>query len=294
MLGGNLHVARDAHIEGNILNSGVASSVKGTLYQEGLLRDGTSYGKLTEGKVTLSPPCDCDPSQLLDIAKLVAWAKDHNDNAVRMLDVDAFGQLAKDTTITLDCGRYYLSGVSAVGRALTLKLKGRVALFVDGAFLADALNIELERGAEIDLYVSGNFIIDKTTSLGDPTRPRAVRVYVGGAGNVLLGNESNTFVGNLYAPRASVLADPKLEVYGSIFANNVIGSRLVVHYDRGIQRAGDDCHAEEPPTCDTCSDCNDGKVCGQAGECTSCTSDAQCCAPLACDRSTGRCGALIF
>jgi len=104
---------------------------------------------------------------------------------------------------------------------------------------------------ELDVFVSGDFAPTGATVFGKSTRPAAVRVYVGGSGLVAF-TGANEFVGNVYAPRATVTVTGYSDFYGSIFANEFEApGDMRIHYDRGVLAAGDEC---PPPSSPPASD----------------------------------------
>lgn len=195
--------------------------------------------------VSVAPPCDCE--QLLDVAALVADARTLNDNASIGLDPDALARVAGvGTALTLPTGRFYLRELGGLG-ALRLRISGKAALFVEDDFIAGGLfSVALDPGAEVDIFVRGNFVLAGAAILGDPARPRATRVYVGGTGDIAVAG-LNAFVGNLYAPTANVLVGGVGRVYGSLFGKNVVAAGFLdVGYDESIRETRPGCPPEDP------------------------------------------------
>src|SRR5690606_14875509 len=86
----------------------------------------------------------------------------------------------------LPCGRYYVNQIGGLG-GVTLRIQGRTALFVGGDVWATGLfKIELDPGAELDLFIQDDFVLTGAARFGDRTRPAAMRIYVGGTGDVCL------------------------------------------------------------------------------------------------------------
>ena len=150
-----------------------------------------------------SPVVLCDDADILDVAGIVDAGKTDNDNASIGLSPSALTGVVGAKSITLPCGRYYLNTISGLGVA-NVHVTGRTAIFVDGDIItAGILTFTLDPGAEIDIFLKGNFIPTGVVTLGDQSRPAASRIYIGGTQDVVL-TGAGAFVGNLYAPRAHV------------------------------------------------------------------------------------------
>lgn len=76
-----------------------------------------------------------------------------------------------------------------------------MVLYVDGDMSATSgLNINLDPGAELNLFVAGSLTTQGAANFGSEATPSKVRTYVGGNRHVGLGS-ATTFGGNLYAPQ---------------------------------------------------------------------------------------------
>jgi hypothetical protein len=273
-------------------------------------------GTTSAAPFTLDPPCACAPSQLLDVAAIVAQGKVQNDDADVGLDPDALDAVVGVADIELPCGRVYLHQIAGAG-VIHVHVPGRTALFVDGdVATAGVLDFDVGPAGELDLFVDGDLVPTGATSFGDVNRPAAVRIYVAGSHDVLL-TGADQFVGNVYAPRANVVLTGYEQVYGSIFAGNFEApGDATIHYDRAVVGAGKECPPDSsgpdagappadagttsapdagsppppPPSCQACGSCSGGTAC-VAGTCGKCGSDADCCSPLVC--VGGSCGELI-
>lgn len=281
----SISVARDARVNGRVRARDL--TVGGTLtVPDGAAIEVTgdrAIGAEARGPVAVDAPCDCRPEFLVDIAALVAARAADHDDARAGLTPDSLQNVSG--AVTLPCGRYYFDGISTDGD-LALVAEGRVALFVTGDVAVNgALSVRLAPGAELDLLVAGQLVSTDALALGAEDAPSRVRVYVGGSGTLQLSG-GGTFGGNLYAPRAEVVASGTVEVFGSLFARRLaLADRAIVHFDRAVQAAADDCPEPEDTTCDSCRDCREGGCVG--GACGPCRTSADCCAPLVCE--AGRC-----
>jgi len=286
----SLGVDLDAHVAGDVSASELR--VDGTLVTPpgaAVTATSESVGARRTEPVTVPPPCDCDPSVLLDVGALVRAAVDDHDDAAAGLSPDRLRGYDGDTTVTLPCGRFFFDGVSGAG-ALTLEVSGRAAVYVRGDLAPGGpFRVDVAPGAELALFVEGVLASTDAVRFGDPARPAAARLYLGGSGRVTL-TDTSVFAGNVYAPRAEFATSGALEVFGSIFVGAIAASGGVeVHYDTAVLDVGADCPPPEGG-CDSCRDCRN-QAC-VAGECGACTSSDQCCAPLLC--IAGRCQAEPF
>lgn len=192
--------------------------------------------------VNIEPPCACAPEQVIDVAALVGAAETDNDNDRAGLSVDALNAVVGiGAEATLPGGRYFIQQLGGLG-ALTLHVTGKTALFVgDDVIATGTFRVELEPEAELDLFVRDNLVITGAARFGDPERPSATRVYVGGTGDVAIAGAS-TFVGNLYAPSASILVGGLGRVRGALFGKNVTAAGFLdLGYDASIREAGEAC-----------------------------------------------------
>ena len=232
-VGGSARLAGDLDVQ--------SLSVGGTL----TTRPGaTVSGEVTaaaeeSAEISVPPPCRCE--EAVDVAALIEEHELVNHDAELGLEPDALEGIAGDRTLELPCGRFYLGEIRGDGPGtVTVRATGRTALFVGGnVTLGQDLVVELEPAAELDLFVAGNVQVSGRATLGDPARPRALRLYVASGGSIALPSGS-TLAGNLYAPRADIAASATLEVHGALVANRVNGAdAITVHHDRAVADASD-------------------------------------------------------
>lgn len=221
-----------------------ALDVRGTLTTSAasVITGAVTAGARATGPVAVPPPCPCDAASALDVAAVIALHATANHDAAIGLGPDALAAATGDQTLTLPCGRYYLAGVQIDGGGLRVRAEGRVALFIAGNVTIDGdLTVEVAPDAELDLFVGGALNLSGLVTLGDPTRPRALRVYVASAGTLALSGGS-TIAGNLYAPAADLASSAAVEIFGAVLVNHWnLSAPAAVHYDRAIATAGDSC-----------------------------------------------------
>ncbi len=296
-LGGPLQIAaaldvhRNARINGNITALG-PMHVYGDLVTPpgaGTLGFITVDGMRRSVPVEITPPCDCAPADIIDVAGTGREAQGDNDNAAVGFNPATFDGVVGIADVTLPCGRYYADRVAGLG-GITVHLSGRTALFIGGDFdLGGEFDVDLGTSGEIDVFIAGNVLGAGYLRLGRNAHPSKVRFYVAGAQGFSLVGASGLY-GNLYALRAPVNLVGYMNLHGSLFAGNITaGADLDVHYDRSVLHAGDTC----PPPAGGCTGCGAG-TCSIAqacisGMCAGCHTDGDCCAPLVCATATGQC-----
>ncbi|MEZ4324161.1 MAG: hypothetical protein R3B40_03020 [Polyangiales bacterium] len=272
-------VALDADVDGDI--AATTLTVAGTLTQPGgagITATTQDVNAQASGTVTVATPCDCGMAAAVDPAALVTTFASLNDNAEAEFDPSILGSYTDGTVVDLPCGRLYAPAISGTG-ALTLRVAGRTALFVDGDLEpTGAFSVEIVGGGELDLFVAGNLVSASSISLGSAATPSRVRLYVGGSNPIALSG-GGVFAGFVYAPHARFTMSTAIEIFGGLFASGIVASdSLTVHYDDAILDAASDC--TPPTTCDSCNDCR-GNACN-GGTCGACVDDSDCCAPYTC------------
>lgn len=292
---GQLVVGRNLDLEGNLVVQGDVT-VGNELHQPPAGTQ-TVSGALTamevRGPVDIPQACDCSPEQFLPINDIVASMAAMNDNVEVGFDSESLRNVTTPVELDVPCGRLYLSGVDGSGD-VTMNINGRVALFIGGDVSVNGeFTINVPLGSQLDLFIGGNFNAANNVVIGDPARPAATRLYVGGAGTVAI-SANVSLNANLYAPKAELVLAASTVIRGSVFARRIATSGdLGVVYDEAVLNAGDDCEPPTgggPKTCDSCRDCANQACSG--GTCSdSCTSSDQCCSGLICRQ--GRCGVIL-
>ena len=229
----------DMYVNGNV--SGRQTTVNGgagSLFHP----SGTTVSTTTSAyvdvtaPVVIDEPCTaCDRRTAVDIAGFIAAFKDNNDNVIsgRNLDPTAWASAAGGN-LSLPCGRFFLTEVNT-SNSFTLTAEGRTALFIEGDLRSGAqLTMNVDPGAEIDVFVGGTIEGGASINLGSQTDASRVRVYVAGSDPIVFSGNSN-FGGNVYAPNAEIQFGGTVNVYGSFYARRFTGtSNVKITYDEGI------------------------------------------------------------
>jgi hypothetical protein len=282
-----LSVGGDAWLGGGLDATGNVT-IGGTLHvpaaqpAKPLSVDGTFTHNATDPtSFTVAQACDCAPNDLVDIAGVVANYATDNDDATLTTPIkaNALENVQTDTTVTLSCGRVFLTSIGANTAAIHVIISGRVALFVQGSISTADFVVEVPDTSELDLFVGGNVTVRGAFQVGDATNPARARTYVGGT-LVNLQNAA-TMAGNLYAPFSTLtlgMAAPTT-LYGSAFVGSLSSSAdLTIHYDEAILAPTPACDA--PQACTSSCDCA-GQACN-GGTCGSCSDTVPCCPPFIC------------
>jgi len=301
---------------GNTLSGSGLFTVNGNAFTVKTLPGNARVLGTTTKVTSVATPCDC--SNKVPVASIVvAHRAPANDNsALNLSPTVLVGN--NPAKLDLPCGNYYLSQVNAA-QPLTIAVHGHTALYVDGNLQASqTLTFQIDPGATLDTFVSGNFSATQTLNLGSLSRPGSCRLFVAGTSFVASG--AVAYGCNVYAPNALITLANNSVVSGSIFGANVQSSgNATVHYDKSILGAGSECCSvagcddNNPCTADSCNangtcahaalangtTCTDGNGCTstdtcQAGTCTGsnpvvCTASDQCHVVGSCNPTTGVC-----
>jgi stigma-specific protein Stig1 len=272
-------IGGDSYVDGDI-GATATIDIAGVLHQEtgATVTGNVTYGSRVEESVTVPPPCECEPAQLIPVAAIAAAHATDNDNALIDLDPAALTSPSAAARLDLPCGRYYLTGIGG-SYAVTIAAHGHTALFIDGSIqLSKPLTISVDPDGSLDILIAGALSTSSTLVIGSPSYPALTRLYIGGTSGFHI-SSSAALAAFFYAPNGLVGGSSSLEVYGGIFAGDFGNSgETEVHYDSAVLDVGGDC--TPPEGCDTCQDC--GNQACIDGECGMCTSDSQCCPPLIC------------
>ena len=266
-------------------------TVDNNAYVVGTLQGVTVLGTTTNpGSVPV--PCDCSAQDLVPVDAIVAAHRPPNndDTSIGLVDT-VVASMPPTMRIDLPCGNYYLTGVNA-SNALTIWAHGHTAIYIDGDVVSGApLTFGVDPTGTLDIFIAGTINTSQTLTIGSPNYPALVRTYIGGAAplsfsqNVNIGSE-------IYAANSTLLAwSASSAIYGAVFAGNFKASHdTIIHYDQAVLQAGQQCGQ---PGLDGGTPCTSCRQCGNqaciAGSCGPCTTNSQCCEPLRCDPTTGKC-----
>jgi len=173
--------------------------------------------------IPTAAPCGCDAQSIYDVNKAVELARDNNDNSIG--GISATGS----TELVLRAGRYYIKHVSSVGDLRIRIEEGDVQLYIDGDLeTVGEGNLSIAPNASLDLFINGSVRTVGDAQLGDPNRPEAFRLYIGGGGGggnhgskevSLVGSQS--WSGMIYAPTSTISLVGDTEIRGSIVAGSL-------------------------------------------------------------------------
>jgi hypothetical protein len=284
---GNAWMANGIQASGNVTVDGTLDVPTGAPFD---IMGTPSIGtRVTTPFPSLAPACDCQSSEFVDVAGVVATYRAHNDDMALSIPETMFQNVQSAVNMTLPCGRIYLSSIGAAA-PIHLTVTSHVAIFVDGDISTSDFEIDVPTGGELDLFVAGSITVQGSFLVGSTSNPARARTYVGGS-TVNLQGSAAALAGNLYAPGATITlgASASTTLYGSIFASSLsAGADLAIHYDQAILTQSSEPACPAPPSCSTCSDCG-GQACN-SGTCGSCVpagvegagASSQCCPPLVC------------
>jgi hypothetical protein len=282
-------VGNDAYVAGDV-SSSASITIGKALHVPATSTVGAqvTYGTLTREAVTVPPPCDCQPQQLIPVVDIVtAHRPPNNDDALIHLDPAVFATTGAPHRLDLPCGNYYLTKIDQ-SQGLTIAAHGRTALYIDGdVHNSDALTFALDPDAELDIFIAGTIDSSDKLTIGSPNYPALSRTYVGSPNGLRL-SAGSRIGGNLYAAYGPVNWSAGSDLYGAIYAGDFAASAAtVIHYDRAVLGAGNACTppANPPPDagapgCGSCKDC--GNQACINGTCGACRTSADCCSPLGC------------
>ena len=245
---GNIHVAGSVYSRRMPRGSG-ALQIDGDLhYMDERLPNALGGniqvgGAMVEADYAVEPPCACSTAYVAELLSAIAAAESSNDNARLQLDRESMSNLTAARSFELRCGRYYFRSVSSLS-SIDWHISGHVVVVVASDFvLRGELEVTLEPGAELDVLVGGNLLLSSSARFGDPERASASRIFVRGAVELATAEDATpvsaatgaAFVGNLYAPAATLQFAPHSEVFGSLFVMQLrVLQSLLVHYDPAV------------------------------------------------------------
>lgn len=122
--------------------------------------------------------------------------------------------LGSYTTLTLNSGVYYFSSIT----------------------VGQYSNIQLAAGANVTIYLTGDFHLMQSSTVNSGGYPINFQVY--SQGSTLQFDQGNTFVGTFYGPNAHIQYDQTTQVFGSLVGGSVkLDQGACMHYDRNLNKA---------------------------------------------------------
>lgn len=247
----DLIVKAPLHVTGSVAVDNIAS-LSAEVQVDGDLRYGrVQYppgGAEAKARSTVQSTTTCVlPSTLdLDVALTVQARATDNDNAQASEELSRLARWTGEQSITLPCGRYYLSEIDGGGGSMTVNATGNVALFVDGGVSAkQGLQIRATPSARVSLVVNGSVHVIGGFQLGELADARHLLLA---ASQIHLEQGKNTIGGVLYAQTEDVLlVNGTLDVNGAVFAHRaqLEGATNVVHAPAAAT-ATESCQPSEP------------------------------------------------
>ncbi|HET8937964.1 MAG TPA: hypothetical protein VFN67_31185 [Polyangiales bacterium] len=230
----DLIVKAPLHVTGSVAVDSIAS-LSADVQIEGDLR----YGRLqyepgtpeavTHSTMQASTTCTLPSSLSLDVAQIVKAHASDNDNDQASEDIARLARWSGEQSITLPCGRYYLSEIDGDG-SMTVNAMGNVVVFVDGGVSAkQGLHFRAATGARVSLVVKGSVHVIGGLQLGELSDARHLLLA---GGQIHLEQGKNTIGGVLYSQTEDVLlVNGTLDVKGALFAHRaqLEGATSVVH-----------------------------------------------------------------
>jgi hypothetical protein len=276
-------IGRNMVVVGNAISGG-STTVGGEIRANAnSVVTGFGNAPVVRGTQTVAPPCDC--SSPVDVTGIVGFFRSVNDNAARGISSAAFTG-SSNVDITLECGRYLFTNITPSG-PLRIRTRGRVVIAVEGDVLTgNGFELVPEANSQVDVFIAGNLSLANSARLGDSARPAATRVYVGGTS---VSAANNLDIGaNLYAGRAAFSASNAVNMKGALFVGSLAAANsFTIDYDDAILSI-DGCSSPDAG-CSSCRQCANPTPACRNGGCARCQSDSDCCPPLSCETSTGRC-----
>ncbi|MBL8953242.1 MAG: hypothetical protein JNK82_20860 [Myxococcaceae bacterium] len=234
---GQLEVGNDLVVGGDLSTVGNLK-VGGAVRAKGKVTAVGSSGADRAPYLRETPPCGCDPAQLLDVKAAVEAVRDQNDNASIGLQsrVKSVGELE----LELSGGRYFIDGLTSVG-GLKLHVTKPSALYIAGDLKTVGTDtFDVDENASLDLYVAGSIENVGAWSVGEGTLAGVVRLFIGGDGSSIDVVGEKDFVGAIYAPTSDLKLVGDMNLRGALFAKSLSGTGhlLLDHAKNAAPAAG--------------------------------------------------------
>lgn len=274
----NAHIGRELWVRGEVVLFASELLVDGDFYQppDAQLPIGPVMigGHARAQTFEIAPPCACG-DRALDIAAIVTHGRAQAQLDNLGVPTGLLTQTTGTDPIELPCGRIALDPGSL--QPVQLRVHGRTAVYIRGD-LSIVSNFVPDFGdmGELDVFIDGSLAIAPNITIGSPTRAGALRFYVSGPADLILG-EPTSLAAGLYAPNATLYTTGSMQVHGALFVESLYASGDVdLRYDAALL---------QPIAADTQDACS--LMPNQA-----CQSDGECPAPFVCQ--SGGCQLGLF
>jgi hypothetical protein len=226
-------VGGDARIAGDVRLAGLR--VGGTLRLPEAaaleLADGVLPSTLRTA-VQVAAPCSC--SNPVDVGALIDAARSDNDNAAIGLEPQlGLRTFDSERSLALPCGRYYVAQIYAA-RPIALRVSGRVELYIDQRIVSEqagGLSIELDSGAELDLFLRGGITSAGPLRIGTASTASVTRLYIAGQDSLFFAADTS-IAASVYAPNSELVSQARFELFGASLVRRFVAERAtLLHYD---------------------------------------------------------------
>lgn len=221
---GNVEIGQNLQVGGGLSGFG-RLAVKGEAGVAGQSRLIGYSDVKTKGTYKSAPaaPCGCKGSSgYLDVGAAIDRAKKQNDNATKKLP-SSMSQIGYEK-IELDTGNYYLGGASKSIGFQKIRVKGAVALYIDGSLEQIGAEVfDIADGSTLDVYIRGSLKTIGHFRVGDSKQVASLRFFIGGGDEISLAIGNQVFHGSIYAPNARLKYVGNTIVEGSLFAGELVG-----------------------------------------------------------------------
>jgi cytoskeletal protein CcmA (bactofilin family) len=219
-------IAGDARIAGDVRLRSLSVGRTLTLANAAALEiaEGNAPSPVRE-PVEVTSPCSCAPT--LDVGAQIDRARSENDNAmIELAPERGLRTFESARELELPCGRYYVAEIYAAS-PLTLRVRGRVALYVDQRVVTEAsgsLTITLDDSAQLDLFIRRGVTGGGPITLGGGS----TRIYVGGDDSFFFAAPTS-LEATLYAPNSELVTQQAFTLTGAgLVKRSVAEQRLTL------------------------------------------------------------------
>lgn len=163
--------------------------------------------------------------------------KARKTRSCRAMTLDALpssGSLKNSTTIS-SSAKY--SDIK-LANSKTVTITGDVALYIEGDMsLGNSVDIDIEEGASLTLYLGGNLEQKNSSALNNDTKEaKNLQIYGLDSCEVMDFKNSSEMYGTIYAPNADVVIHNSNKTYGAIIVKSLEWKNSSeLHYDVSLR-----------------------------------------------------------